>query len=198
MTSSARNTSRQNARDSARPAVVITRQPCSLASCTAMCPTPPAPAWISTVWPGWMRARRCSASQAVCDTSGSAAADGVIERRRLARRAACIHRHVLGVCAGTKQVGRGEELVADLPLRDARAAAHDAAADVVAQHQRPFARHTRARAHLGVHRIHRGCMYLDQHVGVAQRRLRQLLEVQHVGCAVLAQNHRAHRNRPVQ
>ena len=38
--------------DEKRPAVVITRQPCSRASCTAMWPTPPAPAWMSTVCPG--------------------------------------------------------------------------------------------------------------------------------------------------
>jgi len=54
--------------------VVATRAPASLAICTDMWPTPPAPAWTSTVWPAPSRARSRSASQAVIVTSGAAAA----------------------------------------------------------------------------------------------------------------------------
>jgi hypothetical protein len=92
----------------------------------------------------------------------------VIQRRGFARSAACVQCNVFGVRAGPEQVGRGEDFVAGLPLRGARSASHDDAADVVAQQQRPFARHGRARTDLGIHGVHRGGVHLDQHVGIAQ------------------------------
>ncbi len=72
----------------ALPAVVATVAPRCLASWIAMDPTPPAPPWISTFWPGCSRPRSTSACHAVSATSGSdAAASMSTEAGAIARSA---------------------------------------------------------------------------------------------------------------
>ena len=59
-------------------AVVATLAPRCFASWMAMVPTPPAPAWMRTFWPGRRSARSTSACQAVNPTRGMDAASAMV------------------------------------------------------------------------------------------------------------------------
>ena len=107
----------------------------------------------------------------------------VIYRGGLAGSAASIDRDVFRIRAIPKEIGRGEDFVAGLPLGGARAAAHDDTADVVPQDQRERARRTATGADFRVDGIDRGRVHFDQHVRVSKHRLGPFLDLQDLGSA---------------
>ncbi len=61
--------------------VAITWAPKKLANCTAKCPTPPAPAWMSIRWPSCAFATSTTAPHAVIAAHGTPAASTWLSAR---------------------------------------------------------------------------------------------------------------------
>ncbi len=159
---------------SGREAVPITVRSVSWrANCTASEPTPPAAPMISSLPPPVFgtSSRSNSASHAVTAVSGSAAASGEAKAFRLQADDALIHQMIFGIGARPHQRAGIEHLVARLEEGDVRTHRLDHPGGVPAEDHRRIRRALPAHAHLGVHRIDRDRLHIDQQVARAGRGL---------------------------
>src|SRR5829696_9253473 len=161
------------------PVVVVTVAPRCLASWIAKAPTPPDPAWTSTLWPGCRFARSTSACQAV-RAKGHRGRLGHGEVGGLDREVVLVHGDALGEGADAAVARSRVDLVAHGEARHGRPDAGDDTGEVVAEEEWRLVGEEQlelAVADLCVKHVHAGRVDLDQHVVVADRRLRDLAEL---------------------
>ncbi len=121
----------------------------------------------------------------------------MIDSRRLASCATSVDGSVIGVCTIAEQIGRRKDFVTHIPLLRAGTAAYDDAADVVTENERErTTATTTGLPYFRVHRIHRSRMHFDENVGIPQRRLGPLFDIQNVRAAIGVKNGCAHRDSP--